>query len=158
MSAKYLAPDELATWQRMQTVIERLRREVGRGLREDADLSEAEFAVLAHLVEAGGSVRPSDCAHAIGWDSSRLAHQLGRMERRGLIVRSPESGGDGRASTVALTHEGRTAHRRAVGPHLRAAKRWFADALTESQMTALSEILSALDANAAAIAAQEEAR
>ncbi|GAA4837168.1 MarR family winged helix-turn-helix transcriptional regulator [Luteimicrobium xylanilyticum] len=155
MSGKYLSQEELAVWQRLQTVTEMLRREVGRGLRDDADLSEAEFTVLAHLVEAGGAARPSDCAQSIGWESSRLAHQLGRMERRGLIVRTPEADGDGRASTVALTAEGRSAHRRAVGPHLSAAKRWFADALTPAQLAALAEVLSAFEDNAARAATKE---
>lgn len=155
MSGKYLSREELDLWQRLQTVTELLRREVGRGLQEDAGLSEQEFTVLAHLAEAGGGARPSECAQSIGWDSSRLAHQLGRMERRGLVARTPETGGDGRASRAALTEAGRAAHRRAVGPHLRAAKRWFADALTAAQLVALGEVLSALEENAAKVTEEE---
>ncbi|OBB99933.1 MULTISPECIES: MarR family winged helix-turn-helix transcriptional regulator [Gordonia] len=155
MSANHLSARQLDVWQRLQTVTETLRREVGRGLK-DAGLSEQEFTVLAHLVEAGGSARPSDCAREMGWDSSRLAHQLGRMEKRGLLERGPEIDGDGRASTISLTDDGRRAHRRAVGPHLRAAKQWFGDALTDAQLAALGDALTALETNAARVAANTQ--
>lgn len=153
MSAR-LSGAELDVWQRLQTVTEMLRREVGRGLKSDADLSEAEFTVLAHLAEAGGWARPSECARSIGWDSSRLAHQLGRLERRGLVERSTGADSDGRAQRVTLTAEGRRAHRRAVGPHLRAAKQWFADALDAGQLEALAGALAAIEENAARLQAE----
>ena len=155
MSAK-MSADELRVWEQLQTVTETLRREVGRGLQSDAGLSDGEFTVLAHLVRLSGSARPSECARSMGWDSSRLAHQLGRLEKKGLIARAAEGGGDGRASTVALTESGRAAHRRAVGPHLRAAGRWFADALTATQLAALADALGALEDNAARLAAADE--
>lgn len=135
---------ELDTWQRLQQVTERLQREVGRGLQSDADLSKAEFATLAGLAAAGGEDRPAAVAHRIGSDSSRLAHQLERLEARGLVTRRPTAG-RGRASIVALTDAGRDAHRRAVGPHLRAAKRWFADGLDADRLTALADALVALE-------------
>lgn len=149
MSDKWMPEDSLHAWQRLQTVSETLRREVGRTLKADADLSDAEFTVLAHLAHLGGTSRPTECAESIGWDSSRLAHQLGRLERRGLIDRAPDAGGDRRSSMISLTAEGRRRHRRAVGPHLRAAKRWFADALTEQQLRAFDEALIALERHAA---------
>src|SRR6478752_10393161 len=99
MSAKVSAR-ELLVWQRLQTVTETLRREVGRGLQDDAALTDTEFSVLAHIAELGGSARPSACARAMGWDSSRLAHQLGRLEKRGLVSRSADVAGDARASVV----------------------------------------------------------
>lgn len=153
MSAR-LTRRELDTWQRLQQVTERLQREVGRGLRHDADLSGAEFATLAGLAEAGGEDRPAAVARRIGWDSSRLAHQLDRLETRGLVRRTPTPGG-ARASLVALTEAGRTAHRRAVGPHLRAAKHWFGDALDASRLAGLADALSAIEAHLDALDAPD---
>jgi DNA-binding MarR family transcriptional regulator len=135
---------ELATWERLQQVTERLQREVGRGLKTDADLSKAEFAALAGLAAAGGEDRPAAVARRIGWDSSRLAHQLERLEAQGLVHRRPTPG-SGRASIVALTDAGRAAHRRAVGPHLRAAKHWFAEALDGDQLAGLADALGAIE-------------
>ncbi|ROR35920.1 MarR family transcriptional regulator [Curtobacterium sp. JUb34] len=139
-----MSDGELATWQRLQVVTERLRRRVGAGLRADADLSDAEFTVLAHLVDAGGEARPTACAAAIGWDSSRLAHQLRRLERRGLVERRSGPDGDARGSTSAITATGRTTHRAAVGAHLRAAATWFGDALDDDQLAALDDALQTL--------------
>jgi DNA-binding MarR family transcriptional regulator len=146
---------ELATWQKLQTVTEVLRREVGRDLWADARLSDAEFTVLAHLQSADAEViRPSDCAREIGWDSSRLSHQLRRLERRDLVATTRGSDEDGRAVRVTLTDAGRTAYRRAIGPHLRSAKRWFADALEPDQLRALEAALDAVLAHAASLAGE----
>jgi DNA-binding MarR family transcriptional regulator len=152
MSVK-LSATELRTWQRLQVVTESLRREVGRGLHNDAGLSGSEFTVLTHLVAVGGEARPARCARAIGWDSSRLAHQLGRLDRRGLIDRVSVDGRGASPSLIRLTDAGRAAHRAAVGPHLRAAKTWFADGLSGRQMLALSDALETLQAHIESLAA-----
>jgi len=91
-------------------------------------------------------MRPGACAQAIGWDSSRLAHQLGRLEKRGLVRRDPDPE-DGRASVVAVTEAGLEAYRRAIGPHLRSAQKWFAAALTPTQLEGLADALGALEAH-----------
>lgn len=141
---------ELATWEKLQTVTEILRREVGRDLWADARLSDAEFTVLAHL-QSAGAIRPSDCAREIGWDTSRLSHQLRRLERRDLVATTRGFDDDGRAVRVTLTDAGRTAYRRAIGPHLRAAKRWFADALDADQLQALDAALDAVIVHTASL-------
>jgi len=137
---------ELRTWETLQTVTEHMNREVGRDLWADAALSQPEFTVLAHVRLEPAGVRPSECAQAIGWDSSRLAHQTRRLEKRGLIRKEPDPG-DGRAAVLVLTDEGRTAYRRAIGPHLRSAQKWFAAALTPAQLEGLTDALDALRAH-----------
>lgn len=124
---------------------EQLRRETGRVLASEAGLSAAEFTVLAHLVSTPKGQRSVTCARAIGWDTSRLSHQLGRLERRGYVARGVGDGSDGRATVVALTREGRRAYLRAVRPHLEAAQRWFGEALTDAQVAGLDEALSAIE-------------
>lgn len=134
----------LPTWEKLQSVTEHLRRETGRSLAQEAELSQPEFTVLAHLAPAADGVRPSSCAREIGWDTSRLSHQLRRLERRGYVLRSSGDGSDGRATVVRLSDSGRTAYRRALGPHLRSAQHWFAEALSPEQLHALSGVLDAL--------------
>lgn len=122
-----------------------LRREVGRDLWNDAKLSDAEFTVLAHLHSSGEEgVRPAQCARAIGWDSSRLAHQLRRLEKRGLVATRPAGGEDGRATLSSLTPAGHDQYRRAIGPHLDSARRWFADGLTGDELDGLEKALDSL--------------
>ncbi|SDQ30950.1 DNA-binding transcriptional regulator, MarR family [Curtobacterium sp. UNCCL20] len=149
-----LTEQELATWQRLQVVTERLRRRVGADLRADADLSESEFTVLAHLVDMGGSAGPTACAAAIGWDSSRLAHQLRRLERRALVERH-RGVHDARSSSIVITATGRSAHRAAVGAHLRAAATWFGDALDQPQLAGLDHALQALTEHMRRLDAEE---
>lgn len=147
---------ELRTWEQLQVVNQHLQREVGRDLWNDARLSGSEFTVLAQLAAAGrNGVRPSDCARQIEWDSSRLAHQLRRLEKRGFISRAATES-DGRGAVIELTSSGRTAYRRALGPHLASARRWFADALTIEQMNALAAVLDALLEHGARLRNEQE--
>jgi DNA-binding MarR family transcriptional regulator len=146
---------ELHAWETLQVVSEKLKREVGRELWTDAELSDAEFTVIANLRVAGGEMRPGECARAIGWDSSRLAHQLRRLEKRGLVAKRPDET-DGRASVLVLTESGDASYRRAIGPHLRSARRWFADALTPSQVEGLADALDAVLAHVQSLAAASE--
>jgi len=134
---------ELATWESLHTVTERLNREVGRDLWADAELSDTEFTVLAHLRLSPEGVRPGACAQAIGWDSSRLSHQLRRLEKRGLVQRTADTV-DRRAAVLVMTKDGQEVFRRAIGPHLRSAQKWFAAALTPAQLAGLAEGLNAL--------------
>jgi len=142
MSAK-VSSAELHAWETLQVVMEILKREVNRDLWSDAQLSEAEFTVLANLRLATDGVRPRGCAEAIGWDSSRLAHQVGRLERRGLVSRRSDER-DGRGVVLVLTDEGREAYRRAIGPHLRSVQKWFAAALTSTHVEGMTASLDAL--------------
>ncbi|MEV4346658.1 MarR family winged helix-turn-helix transcriptional regulator [Actinoplanes sp. NPDC049596] len=122
-----------------------MRREVGRDLWADAQLSEADFTVLAELAAApNGTMRSTGCARALGWDTGRFSHQLKRMEERGLVQRGRGEAGDGRAAVVTLTDEGRTAYRKALGPHMRSAKSWFLEALDPEQVEQLDATLQTL--------------
>lgn len=134
---------ELSTWESLHTVTEKLKREVGRDLWADAELSDTEFTVLAHLRLSPEGVRPGACAQAIGWDSSRLSHQLRRLEKRGLVERRADPH-DGRAAVLVTTDAGQEVYRKAIGPHLRSAQKWFAAALTPAQLEGLAQGLHAL--------------
>lgn len=140
-----LSGRRLQAWEKLQTVTEQLRRETGRVLSTKAGLSAAEFTVLAHLATTRKGMRSVLCARAMGWDTSRLSHQLRRLEQRGYVARSGVDGGDGRATVVALTDEGRRVYRRSIRPHLEAAERWFGEALTDAQADSLYEALAAIE-------------
>jgi DNA-binding MarR family transcriptional regulator len=88
-------------------------------------------------------VRVAALADRMGWSRSRLSRQLGRMERRGLIARVPCEL-DGRGDDVELTAAGRAALDTAEPVLVDAVRVHFAEALTEPQLAALSEICEAL--------------
>jgi DNA-binding MarR family transcriptional regulator len=61
---------------------------VGRDISEATGLSGPEFGVLSRLAAIGnGEMRQQALAQVMGWDKSRLSHQLTRMNERALIER-----------------------------------------------------------------------
>lgn len=141
--AERLSERELAVWRSLLDTTTELRRLLAAELQE-VDLSPGDYAVLLALTEAADrTLRSSELADAIDWERSRLSHHLGRMERRGLIRRA-DCPGDNRGALVLLTEDGYEAIRRASGPHLRAVKRLFADALEPQQLDDLAGVLASL--------------
>ncbi|MCK9793015.1 MarR family transcriptional regulator [Isoptericola sp. 4D.3] len=135
-------PDQLRTWREFVETTDALRSRLTSRLQAESGLSSADHAVLLALHDADGHcLRSSALAEAVGWERSRLSHQVGRMERRGLVARR-----GGRSAGVALTDEGAATFRRASVAHLRAVRHLFVDALSDDQLAAAGEIATALRA------------
>ncbi|MFD8818491.1 MarR family winged helix-turn-helix transcriptional regulator, partial [Streptomyces sp. NPDC059627] len=94
-------------------------------------------------VAAGRGLGSGDVAARVGWERSRLSHQIGRMERRGLIRRE-ECATDSRGAEVVLTPEGAEAFRNASLPHLRAVRELFVAPLTPDQLAAAEQLATTL--------------
>jgi DNA-binding MarR family transcriptional regulator len=136
--------EQLRIWRDFIETAEALRAELATRLQKDCSLSPGDYAVLLALTETPErELRSSEIADAIDWERSRVSHHLGRMERRGLIQRT-DCPGDNRGALVVLTDDGYQAIRRASGPHLRAVKRLFADALDPAQIDDLGGVLTSL--------------
>jgi len=136
--------EELRIWRDFIETTEALRAELSSRLQSESSLSPGDYAVLLALREAEGrQLRPSELAARIGWQRSRLSHQIGRMERRGLIRRE-ECVTDSRGAEVVLTPEGAEAFRNASLPHLRAVRELFVNPLTQDQLAAAEQIATAL--------------
>ncbi|MFE0460285.1 MarR family winged helix-turn-helix transcriptional regulator [Kitasatospora sp. NPDC058965] len=138
------APDEATTdaayepvdfWSAFKRAHEVVRARVIADTAEATGLSEPDLAILAGLNKAGGSVRQSELAASLGWDRTRISHQLTRMGNRGLVTR--ERAG---AVTVTLTDAGREAIT-AVHPGLDAAvRRHLTDKLSAQEIEVLSSV------------------
>ena len=138
-----LTPRELVIWRSLLDTTSELRGVLGVQLQASG-LSPGDYQVLLALREAAGMrLRSSELAATIDWERSRLSHHLGRMERRGLIRRD-DCATDSRGAEVSLTEGGVAAFRRGSAPHLRAIKKYFADALTPEQLEALADVLQSL--------------
>lgn len=126
------------------TVQAGLSARLRRALQQDAGLSDADYAVLVHLSEAeDGRLRAFELAAALGWEKSRLSHQLRRMEQRGLVGREG-CDTDRRGSFAVLTEQGAGAIAAAAPQHVAEVRRWFVDVLTPEQLDALAEISEAV--------------
>lgn len=142
-TSERLSERELVVWRSLLDTTTDLRRLLAAELQQ-VELSPGDYAVLLALTEADErTLRSSELADAIDWERSRLSHHLGRMEKRGLIRRT-DCPGDNRGALVLLTEDGFEAIRRASGPHLRAVKRLFADALDPQQLDALADVLGSI--------------
>jgi hypothetical protein len=83
-----LTAEQEATWFAYMRVALRLNYEINRELQVDGDLSHQDFHVLNTLADSPGQqLQLSDPAIQIGWERSRVSHQVLRMEARGLVER-----------------------------------------------------------------------
>ena len=85
-------------------------------------------------------------ADLMGWERSRLSHHLGRMERRGLIVRE-DAPSDSRGAQVRITEDGLHVFRHASAAHFGLIRELFVDALTPEQLAHAGEVAAALRAH-----------
>jgi DNA-binding MarR family transcriptional regulator len=124
-----LTPEQEQTWFAYMRVTLRLNYEINRDLQSRSDLSHADFHVLNALADSPGEhLLVSDLAVRIGWERSRLSHQLLRMETRGLVIRRTAPA-DARATDVVIAAGGRDALRLVTPDHAALVKRMFFDGL-----------------------------
>lgn len=137
----------LGTWRRFQLLVGRLGQTIDRTLYRETGLSDADASVVLALLDAPASGMHSlELRHELGWEKSRLSHQLSRMERRGLLERSacPD---DARSSLVRLTPMGQTLGLRARAILRTTIEHALRDALTPEQISQLDAITAAVSAH-----------
>jgi DNA-binding MarR family transcriptional regulator len=149
MEPRWLNESEQRAWRGLLTMHTQLMTYLAREMTAGSDLSMADFAVLVTLTDdLGGRVRAFALAESLGWEKSRLSHQLARMAGRGLIERS-DCSEDARGQVVSVTPAGRAAIEAAAPAHVENVRRAFIDVLTPAQIKALAGIseavLAALD-------------
>ncbi|MGW5364825.1 MarR family winged helix-turn-helix transcriptional regulator [Actinopolymorpha pittospori] len=137
---RWLNEQEARVWRGYIDLRRDLSSLLERQMLRDDGLSAAEFALLVPLSESEeGVLRARDLGLAVGWERSRLSHQVSRMEKRGLLVRE-NCDEDARGSMVRLTDAGRAAIVAAAPAHVEAVRRYFFDVLTQDDLQALEAI------------------
>jgi len=141
-----LTPEQQRSWTAFMHMQELLRARLEQRLLAHAGLSNADYTVLAVLAAAPGRrMRLADLGSTLGWERSRLHHQVTRMCERGLLERGPmPDAPDGRAVQAVLTEEGLQAIRRAARPHARDVRELVVDVLTDEQLEQLGGISAAI--------------
>ena len=118
----------------------RLTALLARDLSAHSELSYQDYVVLVALTDQpNGQMRLFQLSNALGWEKSRMSHQVSRMAERGLVEKS-KCGSDRRGAYVSVTAP---AVRTSVPPR-RATSRpcdaWFIDRLTPSQLAGLADV------------------
>jgi DNA-binding MarR family transcriptional regulator len=102
---RWLDEQERRMWRAYLRMQRAMEVALARQLSE-AEISRPDYEVLVPLSEAEGrTLRVRDLASWLGWDRSRISHQLRRMEQRGLITRE-DCVSDARGTMVRLTDKG----------------------------------------------------
>jgi DNA-binding MarR family transcriptional regulator len=137
---RWLSEPEQRAWRGLLQMTTRLEAELNRELQSVSGLSLADYDVLVPLSEQpGGRLRVFELASALGWERSRLSHQVARMQRRGLLARE-ECGTDRRGAFVVLTAQGRAAIEQAAPAHVDTVRRLVFDGLSGEQVRSLQRL------------------
>ncbi|MGE2736252.1 MarR family winged helix-turn-helix transcriptional regulator [Mycolicibacterium vaccae] len=136
---RWLTGEQQRMWRDYLQLTDRLRAAMARQLQADCGMSLADYDVLVVLSERDAP-RITDLAGALGWEQSRLSHQLRRMRARGLIERHGDDD-DRRGATVALTPGGSEALAAAAPGHAELVRSVLFDGLTAEQQRVLGDVL-----------------
>jgi len=146
---RWLDDREERAWRSLQFMQMRLEGELARELAADSGLSYPDYLVLVALTgRPEGRMRLFELARELGWEKSRLSHQVARMTDRGVVTKE-KCDTDRRGASVVVTSNGRRVIAAAAPGHVAAVRRLFVDRLTPSQLDAIGEaseiVLAALD-------------
>ncbi|TWD79057.1 DNA-binding MarR family transcriptional regulator [Kribbella amoyensis] len=138
---RWLDAREAHLWQSYRDTYTELVGALETRLAENSGLSGADYALLHPLSSSEhGILRTRDLGRSIGWERSRLSHQVSRMERRGLVVRE-ECESDARGSMVRITEAGRQAIEAAAPDHVDAVRTYLFDKLSRAEQDTLTDLL-----------------
>lgn len=103
---------------------------------EDITAAQAKALFKMHFFNIN---RPSDICKSLGVDGGAVTRMLDRLEKKGLITRSPDPS-DRRSLLIAVTDKGRDAIERAM-PLAANAQKELVSALTEDEIQQLKQTL-----------------
>jgi DNA-binding MarR family transcriptional regulator len=140
-TTSWLNETEQAAWRAYLEVMRLLPNHLEDRLHERHELTLTDYQVLVEVSEAADHrLRMTELSHRTQLSKSRLSHQIGRMERAGLVLRTqcPE---DRRGQWVELTEVGWTTLREAAPQHVADVRELFFDLLDEEQTAVLATTL-----------------
>ena len=132
--------DERELWRSFYIMRRQLELTLERRLQADAGISSADYEILIALHNAPSMrLRAGQIGDLIGWEKSRVSHQITRMEQRELVKRE-ECGDDARGVWVVLTNDGANAVLNAATDRADAVRQYFFDVLDDDEKRVLAEI------------------
>lgn len=139
MEPNWLNAREDRAWGAFIHAHDQIEAHLNRRLQKSG-LSGADYTVLASLSALDGDRMPAHAlCNALGWEKSRLSHQLRRMEKDRLISREPNPD-DARSTMVCLLPAGRSAIEKAAPEHVADVRRNFIDLFTLAELDMLATL------------------
>ncbi|HEY3483757.1 MAG TPA: MarR family transcriptional regulator [Ilumatobacteraceae bacterium] len=143
-STPWLTRREERAWRALQFMQLRVEGELTRQLHAESALSYPDYLVLVALTDRpDGRLRLFELASVLGWEKSRVSHQVTRMADRALVVKK-RCDTDRRGAFVVITNKGRREIEAAAPGHVAAVRRVFVDRLTPQQLDAVADAAQAV--------------
>lgn len=131
---------DIAAWRGLVRVQGAVRRELDARLQAAAGMSLWDYTVLRTLSGAPQRrMRMTELARATDYTPSGLTRLVGRLERGGLVERTP-CPDDGRGWVANLTPEGRRAFLRARRTHLAGVRELFLGKCTDEELATMATL------------------
>jgi len=144
MAQKGMKELDSRAWRAFHKIGTSLLPHLGRQITNHSGISGAEYVVLVALSElTEPSVNLNRLAQGLGWEISRMSHQISRMENAGLVKKTKNLN-DSRCFDVSITLRGRKISEAAIPLQSKEINHCFSDVLTQAQMKALIEISEAI--------------
>ncbi len=140
-TTRWLNETEQTAWRAYLEVMRLLPNHLEDRLHERHGLTLTDYQVLVEVSEADEHrLRMTELSHRTQLSKSRLSHQIGRMERAGLVVRT-QCPQDRRGQWAELTEQGWQVLRAAAPEHVEDVRELFFDLLDEQQTQVLASAL-----------------
>src|SRR3954452_14977865 len=137
MKPNWLDAREDRAWSAFIHAHQQLEAQLSRRLQLSG-LSGADYEVLAVLSALDRDRMPAhDLCKALGWEKSRLSHQVRRMQTDGLISREPNPK-DARSTLVCLLPAGLAAIEKAAPRHVEDVRRNFIGLFPPAELDTLA--------------------
>jgi DNA-binding MarR family transcriptional regulator len=140
MAQKGMKELDSKAWRAFHKIGTSLLPHLSRQITSHSGISSAEYIVLVALSEIPvPNMNLNRLARGLGWEISRMSHQISRMEDGGLVKKT-SSTTDSRSFDVSITAKGRKIAESAISLQSKEINHCFSDVLTQDQMKALIEI------------------
>lgn len=144
MAQKGMKELDSKAWRAFHKIGNSLLPHLSRQITNHSGITGAEYVVLVALSELiTPNVNLNRLALGLGWETSRMSHQLSRMEENGLVKKA-RNVEDSRCFDVSITAKGRKIAESAIPLQSKEINHCFRDVLSKEQMISLIEISEAI--------------
>lgn len=138
---RWLKDVEQQTWRSWLEVMRLLPAQLEDRLHERHSLNLTDYQVLVELSEADdGRLRMTELANRTSLSKSRLSHQIGRMERAGLVERQ-DCPSDRRGAFAVITGQGWDLIRAAAPEHVNDVRELFIDLMSPQEVAVVGQAM-----------------